>query len=467
MGQFYESSLAVVPKPVPEQAKGGSFWLKEVPVLNTETRGIVRGGMWVPQREWWDLKNFIKVMVGGFGSGKTMIGCKRAISLALQNAPVPISIVSPSFPLARRTVIATLVELLAGKERLLGRHQFWFRVHRNPLEIYIQYHGRRGTIYIHSGEDPLSLRGPNIAAALIDEPFIQDEDVFKQMIARVRHPDAVKSEVCLMGTPEQLNWGYELCLGDKKDQHDVGFVQASTRSNLALPENYVGRLEGAYTGLAAEAYIEGNFKNLSTGTVYYGFNPTEEGNYKTLPIPDNAELGVGMDFNVNPMSAAVFWRAGSHMHYFDEIELPNADTEYMCSLLRARYVDHPDFKHRALRYIYPDATGSARKTSAPGGKSDFSYIRAAGFSIRANHENPKRRDRYNAVNGKFKPLKGDPTLTIDPKCKQLKRYLMTYTHELMNQQQEMSHLLDAFGYPVAYLFPVSRESLTIGKLQGH
>src|SRR5205807_2520124 len=107
------------------------------------------------------------------------------------------------------------------------------------------------------------------AAAWLDEPFIMHRDVFDQMIARVRHPDSSVKEILLSGTPEQLNWGYDLCVGELKERNDVGMVQASTHTNKALDEGYVGRLEGVLTERAAAAFVDGKFVNLAEGMVYY------------------------------------------------------------------------------------------------------------------------------------------------------------------------------------------------------
>jgi hypothetical protein len=40
----------------------------------------------------------------------------------------------------------------------------------------------------------------------------------------------------------------------------------------------------------------------------------------------------------------------------------------------------------------------------------------------------------------------------------MRAYLLGYTHGDSNKQvqKDMSHLLDAFGYPISYLFPVDR-----------
>lgn len=461
MSHYFDQLCASVDRPAQlgPDAGGGSFWLKSEPIMN-DAGVVIRGGMWPKQLQWWNLPNFVKVLVGGFGAGKTAIGAKRIISSAIENAPCPVAAVSPTYPLSRQTIIATIKSYLAGKRSIYGR-QFWWKFNESTKEFKIRFRGRDALIICYSGDKPESLRGPNLASAWIDEPFLQDEEVFRQMIARVRHPNAVHRELFLTGTPEQLNWGYDVCVGTYKDRLDVGVVHSSSRDNKALDKGYVQRLIGAYEGRAAEAFVDGQFVNLSTGAVFYGFDMAR--NVRDLPLPDLrvTELGVGMDFNVNPMAAVVFWRQGPHMHFIEEIELPNADTEYMCSTLREKYGER-------LVNVYPDASGNQRHTNAPGGRSDFWYIKNAGYTINVKDENPKRKDSFNAVNGKLNPKVGEPTITISPKCVKLIKYLMTYTHEDMNteEQKKMSHLLDAFRYPPSYLFPVNKETLGVHKLMG-
>jgi hypothetical protein len=426
-----------------------------VPELNSEGK-VVKSGLWTKQRQWWESKAFIKVLVAGYGFGKSLLAGKRIISLALENAPFPVAIVSPTFAMARRTTIPTIQDLLQGKEAQFGKAFFW-RYNSAFHEFKIRFHGRQAQIMVLSGERPLGLRGPNLAAAILDEAFIQEEEVFKQMISRVRHPDATCRELDLVGTPEGLlGWGYDLCSG--KIESNVEVIHASTRENLALDPDYVKRLEAVLTEKAAKAYIEGQFVNLSEGLVYYAFDPMEH--VVERQVPQYAEFGAGMDFNVNPMAATVFWRLGSHMHFFAEYELPNADTEYMCQVLKENHWN------QGLREIYPDASGRFRKTSSPGGKSDFYYIKDAGFQVRAREDNPRRKDRFNAVNGKFKSKDGHVSLTISPKCPKLIKYLSTYSHELMHRQEAESHVLDSMSYPVAHLFPLDRSELSVQRLIG-
>jgi len=122
-----------------------------------------------------------------------------------------------------------------------------------------------------------------------------------------------------------------------------------------------------------------------------------------------------------------------------------------------REIKRRGYYGKGLREIYPDVGGKQRHTSADAGVSDFTLIREAGFRIKARSTAPRRRDRYNAVNGKLKAKGGRVSLTIDPGCKYLIRALEAYSYERMTRQEHLSHIIDAATYPVAYLFPLDRQ----------
>lgn len=476
---YYDRDVTTAERSLPSVGgKNRSFWRKEPPELDEEGK-VVRGGMFPHQLKWWEMNTFVRGMVAGYAAGKTMIGGKRVISLALDNFGCMIGVVSPTYALARKTTIPTIETLLAGKQTFFGR-QFWWRYNKSTHEFRIRHKGRDGIIQIMSGDDPSTLRGPNLAAAWMDEPFLMDLEVFEQMVARVRHPDAKMKEINLTGTPESVSdWGYDLFNGELGDRLaragvTVGLVQASSRQNLAISPDYVQRLEGTLTARAALAFVEGQFVNLNEGAVYYGFESSGPlTNVVAAPIPDYAELGVGMDFNVDPMAAVVFWKLGKRMHILGEIELKNADTEFLCQKLREEYVD-TETKLTGptippLRNVYPDPSGIQRHSNAPMGKTDFHYIREAGFEVMSRTAHPGLRNIYNAVNGKFRPKVGEPTLTVDPKCKKLIKYLQLYTHEDMRtpKQQSYNHMLSAVGYCVEFLFPVYRDRAKVVQMEGY
>lgn len=475
----------------------GKLWHRDAPVLGEVderlgTRPILRGGMWPSQIAWWNLPNKIRLFVGGYGSGKTIQLCKRMIAVALHNAPVECAIVSPTYPLAKQTVIPVLRNLLQSlkmwfdvwSQHVPGfrRRLTWTHLKTSPQVFTFELHteGKRSlkaTILVYSGEDPDKLVGTNLAAAGIDEPFLQEFEVFEQMHVRCRHPNARLREINCTGTPEQLNWGYDLAEGDLRDKYDVGLVQASTIENLALPIDYLPSLEEAFDPKVAQAYLHGHFINLAKGLVYYAFDKREH--VVERKMPPGAELVCGMDFNVDPMSATVGWaiRKGHHrtIHWFDEIELANSDTEEMCKVLGELYGQPGVVKpwcasessndryvtHAPLLTICPDSN-AGRHTNAPGGKTDYDYIRDAGFDVDYRPKgNPPQRDRYNSTNGLLRPNGGVIRQTFSPRCKKLIKYQQLYAHELKTKkaQKAMSHLLDARDYAIYRLFPASRETL--------
>lgn len=415
-----------------------SFWRKENPVLD-EHGNILVGGMWEHQREAWNATEFIKAVITGVGGGKTFFGGKRGISLAMHNAPVPFMYVSPSYKQAKRTIIPTLEALLDGRK---------LRYSYNKSDNKFVIRGGRGgypaTIWIGSGEDPKSLKGSNLCAAGIDEPFIQAREVFLEILARVRDPRASLREIFLTGTPEDLNWGYDICEGEDRDNYDIKVIHASSRANLALPSSFLETLQSGYDDKMRDAYLDGKFVNMSRGRIYYGFE--RERNVLSIPDP-GGDLYLGLDFNVNPMAGIIFFTKGNKMHIMEEILLANSDTEEMVNEACRRYPGR-------IKTAFPDPSGNSRKTSAPGGKTDFTIIKQSGITVKSRVKAPTRRDRYNCANRRFQD--NETPLTIDPSCKKTIQGFEKLTHEGLKQMEELTHPTDAATYPVEYLFPIKQ-----------
>ena len=366
-------------------------------------------------------------MVAGYGSGKTYIGALRSIYLSYINSPLPGMYVSPTHGLAEKTIVLTLKEIFQRSDI-----DYVFNQNKGEFRIY----NWDGVIWIGSGDKPNSLRGPNLSWAGIDEPFIQKREVFEQMTARVRHPDAVRSEIFLTGTPEELNWGYQL-VNDSKI--DVGTVNASTLDNPHLPKEYKDSLLAAYSKEQVDAYVHGKFVNLTQGRVYKDFDREKHClNRET----EGWEIGAGMDFNVDAMSCEIFAFTKKEIHVFDEIRLKNSGTYDMAEKLQEKY---PGIK------IFPDSSGSARKTSAS--KSDHDILRQAGFQILSPRKNPPIRDRVNSVNRLLRKelvtFTNCPYLIMD-----LERNVYRNGEPDKSRDPEQTHSSDALGYAVNFLMPV-------------
>lgn len=401
--------------------------------------------------------NFVADGIVLKNSGKTNVQCKRAIALAMHNAPAPYAIVSPSYGVAKETTVLTCRELLEGKA-LIRPNFRWDEWKRTPHEFHVRENGRHGRILIYSGEDPDKLKGPNLGAAGMDEPFIQQKAVFDQMVARIRHPKSRVREMNLTGTPEMNAWARQLAEGKLGKGLDMDTFRASTKENIALPADYVTRLLAQYDEKTAQAYLDGLFVNLNEGIIFHAFDYNS--NVVDMIAPQHAHWGVGMDFNVDPMSATIFWSTHDHIHFVGEITLRNSDTVKMCQQIRARYPQVND--------VYPDSN-AGRSTNSPGGKTDYDYIREQGFTPHILMEgNPRLADRYNAVNGMLRPAQGPLRCTISAACEELIANLGQYTHDNCGTKigKKYGHILDAFSYPIWHLFPLYKPSATTLHLQG-
>lgn len=424
------------------------FWIKSIPELN-EKGTLVKGGFLPSQLKAWNLKSYIKGFIGGYGSGKTELIAKRAISKALQHAPMPHLTISPTHKMATRTTKPALRNYLAGKGRILD--DFKWKENKNENSFTIWFEGKIATIWTASGDDPQMLKGPNVASVSIDEPFIQSEDVFTQSIARVRGASTSQEEVFIAGTPEgvlkRLNWGYRLFFTDDYDYSYLtkSHVQVSTKENFILGERYEKRLMGALTKKAQMAYLHGQFVDMVEGRIYYGFNENVNEIHKPY---DHLEKKLGLDFNVNPMTAIVFVNDENSLHVIETIELFDSHTGKLCEHVKRHYPE--------IKKVYPDASGVRRQSSA-GTNTDFTILDNYGFEIDAPTKNGPVSERELIVNG----LLENKRLTVEPNGKNdtLVNSFAGLTEDNRDKKEgkDMSHSVDACGYPCVRLFPVPRE----------
>jgi hypothetical protein len=87
-----------------------------------------------------------------------------------------------------------------------------------------------------------------------------------------------------------------------KDKNRV-LVKARTKDNPYLPSTYIETLKGIYSATELEAYLNGEFVNITSGNVYYAFDRLN--NHSDREVEDSDILHVGMDFNINQMCAIV------------------------------------------------------------------------------------------------------------------------------------------------------------------
>ena len=213
---------------------------------------------------------------------------------------------------------------------------------------------------------------------------------------------------------------------------------------------------------------EAQFTTYS-GRVYYGFS--RENNVR--PAPEYTAwptLQIGMDFNINPMTATVFVEyvkdGRVYSHCIDEIIIPTSNTHEMCEEIRKRY-GRPSFDPMAkldVRHItiYPDPAGAQNRSSAQG-LTDISILRREGFHVMAMSSHPLVRDRITIVNGKLRSADEVSTMLVDYKCAKLIAGLEKQTYKQGTSEPDKSgghdHVVDSVGYYIFTRFAHSKPRL--------
>jgi len=380
-------------------------------------------------------------------SGKTWAGGTAIAARFLQSPGINQAYYAPTYPHIRDIFFPTIEEVAHG----LG-----LRVEIMQANKEVHFHstaGYRGTVICRSMERPESIIGYKVGHSLVDEldtlPTAKACDAWRKIIARLRWSGA-SNGVDVTTTPEGFRETHRLFVAQLADKPAMtslyGLVQASTRDNARnLPEGYIDSLFDTYPEELRNAYIDGQFCNLTSGTVYGSYDRIRCRSREAPRIGET--IHVGMDFNVGKMAAVLFVVRGDGWHAVGEL-CDVFDTPTMCRMLKERYAQHS-------LIVYPDASGGSRKTN-DASTSDISIIEQHGFQVRAHASNPAVRDRVLSVNRQFEQAR---LWVNEALCPTVARCLEQQSYDTNGEPDKKSgfdHANDAFGYPVAYNFPITR-----------
>jgi hypothetical protein len=206
----------------------------------------------------------------------------------------------------------------------------------------------------------------------------------------------------------------------------------AARLLAADPEAYAHVWEGGY-------YLGGSGRVYSS----YSGKAHPEGNLDASVEDTGAELMVGMDFNVNPMSVVVAVRVADECHVLDALQVKSSNTEEVAAELVRRYP-------RRRIIVCPDPSGRARKSSAPVGQTDFTILERAGFQVRAPRQAPLVVDRVNNAQAMYRDEHGRRRVRIHPRATALTTALAHLVYKEGTSQPDKSqgydHICDAMDY---------------------
>lgn len=389
---------------------------------------------------------------GGFGAGKTAAAITRALALKFQYPLQNIAYYLPTYDLVRQIAFPRFEEAL-DQVRVISRPN------RGDNVINV---ANCGKIIFRTMDQPARIVGYEVADSLVDEldtlKQADASDVWNKIIARNRQkkPDKSLNTVGVATTPEGFRFVY---LRWKKDvRPGYRLIKASTYSNERnLPAGYIQSLRDTYPANLLQAYLDGEFVNLTVGSVYAEFDREKNATFES--IQPGETLHVGMDFNVGRMAAVVHVLRKDDPYALDEV-VDALDTPAMVAQLSKRYREKGK-EHSIM--VYPDSSGKARKSNNAS-ESDLAILRQAGFTVCANPSNPAIKDRVLAMNAMIHKEGARRYRVNSDKCPHYVECLEKQPYDNHGDPDKsggLDHLPDAAGYFMAYRYPIRRPVMTL------
>lgn len=395
--------------------------------------------------------------VGGFGSGKTAAAIARAMLLKRLCPKQDIAYYLPTYG---------LVEDIAYQRfpALFEKNGLGYKLNRQAATL----HTDLGRIIFRTMDSPDRIVGYEVAHSICDEldtlPIEKARNVWNKIIARNRQKAftqsglAVANSVAVATTPEGFRFVYDRWVKNKAQGYEI--IRARTMDNAEhLPADYIDNLRHSYSSQLLSAYLDGEFVNLTAGSVYPEFDRTENASPET--IRPNETLHIGCDFNVTKMSAVIHVLRGDDPHAVEEIT-DVFDTPSMARIIKERY---RDAGHSIM--IYPDASGQSRRSNNAS-ESDIAILKQHGFQVCVNSTNPAVKDRVLSMNRMIQN-EGHRRYRINPeRCPQLVESLEKQPYDKNGEPDKSSgldHIIDAAGYFIAYRYPIKHRMAVVTQLR--
>ena len=394
-----------------------------------------------PQLAVFKAPNRFKVLVSGRRFGKTFLAICEMMKYATQ-IDKKIWYIAPTYKQAKTICWSDLKEIL---------HKFnWIEnINESDLSITIKKTGSK--IWLKGADNYDNLRGVGVDFLCLDE-FADIPARAWQEVLRAAISDTL-GRVLFLGTPRGFgNWAYEIFTRDQVDKEWKSFKFTTLEGGIVSADEIQQAKKDLDIRTFRQEY-EASFEQYA-GVIYYNFDPIE--NIKPYKLNKKHPIHIGLDFNIDPMSACVCQIIDHKLYFFEEIVIYSSNTDEISKEISEKYRGWKIF-------IYPDPACRQRKTSA-GGRTDLSILQNYGFICKLRGSHTQVRDRINAVNSKLKNANGHRHIFIEPTCKilikGLQRQLYKEGTNIPEKLDGLDHMNDACGYLIDYLYPVRRNIIT-------
>ena len=388
-----------------------------------------------PQTDIFSSTARFRAVVAGRRFGKTFLSTLEILRAAIDGKNKNVWYVAPTYGAAKEIAWDMLLQTIPD--------EYIYKSNETALTMRLI---NGSNIALKGAEKPNNLRGRALDFVVLDEFADMRPETWSEVI-RASLSDRQGSAL-FIGTPKGRNHFYDIWATGLTDGGNWDSFQYTTLDGGNVPAD---EIEQARLDLDERTFNQEYAAEFVTysGLIYYAFSRE----LSVVNIDDTGgTLHIGLDFNVDPMSAVICLRHGQDLLAIDEIVMYGSNTDEMVAEIKSRYSD----RHCI---IYPDPASRQRKTSA-GGRTDLSILQNAGFSVKVKKQHPLVRDRINAVNSRLQAGNGERHLFVSPKCRQTIKSLERQTYKEGTSQPNkdgFDHMNDALGYLVEYMFPIRTE----------
>lgn len=423
-------------------------------------------------REFHRSTSAMRAMFGGLGAAKTVTLTAQAIFSGFANMGYTGLLFEPTIPLVRDVLRPALEQRL--EDFGLRRGQDW-TCHQTSWTWSILGGADRGgfTILGRSMTEWDRIVGINAAWVGIDEPAAVAREAVTKAFERVRvGPHRLRF---MVGTPNPGTWVPAWIRSPPPGAH---VVHASTASNPWIGQDYLELLAAEYDARTLQAMLHGEAVSV-LGNAYHAWDPREmpEGNRARWQYQPSRGVYLAVDNNRSPMCGVLVQADGARLHAFAEVMLDHGS-----------WLGFGEAVAKKLGGLAPQFIVLGGDAVLRGGITDevtnwghFSDIsrgikRALGEGLRVEMRcpaaNPLESDRLLAMNGVLCNGRGERRLLVDPSC----RELITDLEEVQTDETgrlrkpgraggrgvdaRRTHLSDALGYVVSYLWNPARPAPT-------
>lgn len=321
---------------------------------------------------------------GGFGSGKSVCGCREAILTAWM------------YPGS----LGAISRLRAKDLELTTQRTFWEELAKMGLDKkpYLKNFSARtqmvtfgnGSEVAFTGlDDEMKLRSLNMDWWYIDEGSEVPDNIYRTVISRLRGRTGPR-RLWVTTNPGASGWLRRNFIDRRRMNEKYWSIVAPTRENIHLPEGYVESMLEEYPEAFRKRYLDGNWDAFE-GQVFTGFDEAkhliDDADWR---VPEGWQVIEGWDFGFRNPTHVVWIAWDGEDEYplvvFDELVMQERTPDYIGRHVHQRRAKY-GISDRVVAYGDPAGAG----VQGLKGESYFDAYGAMGIGISPSVKSPSIR----------------------------------------------------------------------------